>query len=274
MGNQTSAQRSFGARILSRALLVFLIATGPLSAVHAKSLLLPESDVWQPQTGMLLAQADYDDAYDPFADYSEFEESMEEEEDINFFRNGRLLTIGFLLGYRGWTENLSKIFSSNLGFGLFMAYFFDLRFAMQIGYMTSDHQVAVPATENSSPINGAISISDISINFKYYLNTQNVTRGLADLNPYLLAGFSQIYRTYTLSGTNVSSKDGAFAFDIGAGIEFPIMRNRMYFGAQAMYQLANFPDEGREMIDEDDRRTGVYPRGDTWNVIGILGTNF
>lgn len=274
MGNKTSAKRSFGARTLGRTLLLFAIAFGPFYAANAQSLLLTESNSWQPRPGILLAQADYDDAYDPFADYSEFEESMEEEEDINFFRNGRLLTIGFLFGYRGWTGNLNKILTGNPGFGLFLAYFFDLRFAMQIGYMTSDHQVAVPATDNSEAINGAISISDVSINFKYFLNTQNVTRGLADLNPYLVAGFSQIYRTYTLTGTDVTSKDSAIAFDVGAGIEIPIMRNRMYFGVQAMYQYVNFPDEGKEMIDENDHRTGVYPRGDSWNVIGVLGTNF
>jgi len=273
MGNKTSAERSFGAQILGRAFLFLAIAFGPLYAANAQSL-LPEANSWQTRPSLLLAQADYDDAYDPFADYSEFEESMEEEEDINFFRNGRLLTIGFLVGNRGWTDTLNKIFTSSPTFGLFLAYFFDLRFAMQIGYMTSDHMVHVPKTDVSDPINGAINISDISFNFKYFLNTQNVTRGLADLNPYLIAGFSQIYRSYTFSGTNVTSKDGAFAFNVGGGIEIPIMRNRMYFGVQGMYQLVNFPDEGREMVDEHDKRTGFFPRGDSWNVIGVLGTNF
>ncbi|KAL0630168.1 hypothetical protein Q9L58_010985, partial [Maublancomyces gigas] len=79
--------------------------------------------------GVLLAQAD--DAYDPFADYSEFDEAVDEEEDLNFFRNGRLLTLGFIGGYRGFTGTLNKIYSGNMSFGLFLCYFFDLRFALQ-----------------------------------------------------------------------------------------------------------------------------------------------
>ena len=36
----------------------------------------------------LLAQAEVDDSYDPFSDYSEFDEASDEEADINFFRHG------------------------------------------------------------------------------------------------------------------------------------------------------------------------------------------
>ena len=35
------------------------------------------------------AQDEEGNVYDPFIDYSEFEEAGEEEADINFFRNGR-----------------------------------------------------------------------------------------------------------------------------------------------------------------------------------------
>lgn len=240
----------------------------------ARSYLLAQNDSWHPRDGVLLAQADGDDAYDPFADYSEFEESMDEEEDINFFRNGRLLTMGFLLGYRSWTGTLAKIYSGSPGFGLFLSYFFDLRFALQFGYLTSDHSIAVPSTANSAAIQGSIGITDISVAMKYYFNTQNVTRGLAEMNPYMIVGFSQIYRTFSVSGNDKASKDSAFGFDVGGGIEIPLMRNKMYFGAQVMYQLVNFPDEGREMQDSNDKLTGVTPRGDTWNFLGVLGTNF
>lgn len=38
---------------------------------------------------------DIDEAFDPFSDYSEMEQDAEEEADINFFKNGRFLTLGF-----------------------------------------------------------------------------------------------------------------------------------------------------------------------------------
>jgi hypothetical protein len=222
--------------------------------------------------GLLLAQNEGDDAYDPFADYSEFEETMDEEEDINFFRNGRLLTIGFIGGYRGWTENLGKIQTGSPGFGLFMTYFFDLRFALQFGYLTSDHTLVVRGPNKN--VTGTVSISDLSFSLKYYFNTQNVTRGLADLNPFLLGGFSQVYRTTTVSGSTNFGKDSAFAFNVGAGFEVPMMRNRMFFGAQAVYQLINFPNEGQVIYDADGISTGVNPSGDSFLVLGVLGVNF
>jgi hypothetical protein len=224
--------------------------------------------------GILLAQSEGDDSYDPFSDYSEFEESVEEEEDINFFRNGRLLTIGFLGGYRAWTGNLGAIYSGSPAFGLFLSYFFDLRFALQIGYLTSDHTMVVKGVPGTDTVQGSVSASDVSFLLKYYFNTQNVTRGLADLNPYVVGGFSQIYRTINVSGVDGAAKDSAFGFNVGAGLEIPMMRNKMFFGAQGNYQIVNFADEGTVIRDVNDQKTGVTPNGDSWLVIGVLGVNF
>ncbi len=220
-----------------------------------------------------MAQAEMDDAYDPFADYSEFEESTDEEEDINFFRNGRLLTLGFIGGYRGWTGTLDKIYQSGPTFGLFLTYFFDLRFALQFGFLTSDHPLLVVAN-NQVAVQGNVALTELSFNLKHYFNTQNVTRGLADLNPYVLGGFSQIYRTRTVSGNENFGKDSAFGFNAGVGLEMPMMRNKMFFGAQAMYQLIAFPDETEMITDEFDQDTGVRGDGDSFSILGILGVNF
>jgi hypothetical protein len=235
-----------------------------------------ESTTLHPRSGMLLAQAEGDDAYDPFSDYSEFDESMDEEEDINFFRNGRLLTIGLIGGYRGWTQDLGKIYSGNAGFGLFLSYFFDLRFALQIGYMTSDHTIVAKGVSGTLPVQGNVNIGDLSILLKYYFNTQNVTKGLADLNPYIVGGFSQLYRTRTLSGqdSNTFSKDSAFGFDAGAGIEIPMMRNKMYFGFEALYEYVSFSDAANTIKDANDQDTGVTQQGNTFLALGILGINF
>ena len=229
-----------------------------------------------PEKHYLLAQADGDDAYDPFSDYSEYEESAEEEEDLNFFRNGRLFTMGFIGGYRGWTSTLGALYSGSPAFGLYLCYFFDLRFAMQFGFLTSQHVITVPAraSTGSLAINGDVSVTDLSFLLKYYFNTQNVTRGLADLNPYFIGGFSQIYRTATVSGNRNFSKDSAFGFNVGAGIEIPMMRNKMYFGLQGMYQLVNFSDANKVILDQNDTSTGLTPSGNTYLVLGILGINF
>jgi opacity protein-like surface antigen len=217
---------------------------------------------------------DSDESYDPFADYSEFEESAEEEADINFFRNGRFFTVGFVGGYRDFTETMGKIQRPGTSYGLFIAYFFDLRFALQLGFLTGDHRMYfyAPGTPQKL-IAGNVGLTSVSVSLKYYLNTQNVTRGLAKLNPYLIGGFSQTYRTTTVSDQPAFGKEGAMGFDVGAGLEVPLMRN-MYLGVQGAYQLVSFSDENTQIILADNTKTGLYNKGDIFTVLGIIGLNF
>lgn len=221
----------------------------------------------------LLAQYEGDDSYDPFADYSEFEENQEQEADINFFRNGRFFTLGVIAGYRGFTENLKNLYSGGATYGLFLSYFFDLRFALQISFLTGDHNLSFTAPD-STKITGTIGYTAISLYLKYYFNTQNVTKGLADLNPYMAGGFSQVTRTSTVDGQDAFGRDTATGFDLGFGMEFPMMRNKMYLGWQATYQLVTFRGENTEIRLTGNAPTGVYPTGDSYYLVGILGVNF
>jgi hypothetical protein len=220
----------------------------------------------------LVAEADTsDDSYDPFADYSEFEEAADEEEDINFFRNGRLLTIGFLGGYQGFTGNFAKMYVPSASFGLNLSYFFDLSFALQVGYSSSSH--GIQYTDSVQHVTGNISYEDFGLNVKYYFNTQNVTRGLAQFNPYLIVGFSEVFRTTTLTTSDVYGKASAFGFNAGAGFEIPMLRNKMYFGGQAMFQYVNFPDSN-QYLQGPLGYTGLKQNGDAYTISGLIGVNF
>ena len=224
-------------------------------------------------SGILLAQNEEADAYDPFVDFSEYEEASEEEADINFFRNGRFFTLGFVLGYRKFTETLgSRIYDNGINYGLFLSYFFDLRFALQLTFTTGDHVINF-VTPGGVPLRGNSAFTTAGLNLKYYFNTQNVTKGLGQLNPYAIGGFTQISRTSTLSGQSAFGKESATALEIGGGIELPLMRNKMYFGFQAAYQLVTFADENTE-ITVGAEQTGMFPTGDIINLTAILGVNF
>ncbi|MGE0634483.1 MAG: outer membrane beta-barrel protein [Pseudobdellovibrionaceae bacterium] len=220
-----------------------------------------------------LAQDTADETYDPFSDYSEFEENAQEEADIHFFRNGRFVTMGLVAGPRSFTGNMGKVNGSAPMFGLFLSYFFDLRFALQFGFATGDHPFAVSG--EAKTFTGNTTLSKNSFDLKYYFNTQNVTRGLASLNPYMLLGISNNTRTMTLSGVSGFARDSAMGFNFGLGIEIPMMRNKMFFGAQALYQYVNFKDENLELeLGKPAVKTGVKPAGDILEIIGILGINF
>jgi len=245
------------------------------SSAHAQQLL---STGQQPQHSpdqqhYLLAQTDPDEAFDPFTDYSEFDEESDEEADINFFRNGRFLTAGLVGGFTGFTGNFQSIYGSGPSFGLDLTYFFDLRMAMSLSLMTGDHSVNFTVNNGSQSYTGNLSLTIISFNLKYYMNTQNVTRGLADLNPYILGGVGQFYRTYTISGLDGSSKDSAMGFNAGAGIELPLMRKKAFLGLQAVYHYVNFSDESDQFVDGTQKLDKTIS-GQFYDVSVILGMNF
>ena len=95
------------------------------------------------------AQTDPDEAYDPFSDYSEFDEASDEEADINFFKNGRFFTVAMVLGPRGYTENLAKVYNDGPSYGLQLSYFFDLRLALALGILMGDSSVNFNTNANS-----------------------------------------------------------------------------------------------------------------------------
>ncbi len=232
------------------------------------------------------AQEDIDEAFDPFSDYNEFEQDADEEADINFLRNGRYLTLGFLLGYRGYTEGFSQSYSPALNYGVQFSYFFDLQIAGSLGYSISDNSVQFSSytdqqkTLISKNYSGTVNIQNIDLSLKYYFNTENVTRGLADLNPYIHGGFGQYIRTYSITNQLEVTPDQVFGFKFGGGLEIPVLRHRGYIGLQATYHYVTFQDENKEDIEEINggitSRPLISPRlnGDIFDLTAILGMNF
>jgi hypothetical protein len=225
---------------------------------------------WQPPKGMLVAQENYD-AYDPFADYSEFDEATDEEADIYFFKNGRFFTLGLFGGYRTFTDTMGQVYKGAPNYGILLAYFFDLKFAIQISYVTGDHNFDF--TAGGQRFRGTLKVSGFSFDIKYYLNMQNVTKGLADINPYIFGGLTQLSREQQRDDQNGIEKDSAMGFQFGVGTEFPVMRNRMHIGLEAMYQFVNFSGEGNELI-VNGNPTNTTLNGDVIRLQAIWGFNF
>lgn len=249
--------------ILSFVLLVTVLSCQSVSALELSH-----------TPGLLLAQSDMlDDSYDPFADYSEFEEAAQEEADIHFFRNGRFFTFGFVGGMRNFTGAWGTLYSQSPSFGANITYFFDMRFALQVSYLVSSHAFTFRGPLTS--LAGTVDFSQTSFHLKYFVNPQNMTRGLANLNPYVIGGFSNFYRGYTFVGEFDFVKNSAFGADIGAGIEIPLMRNQMFLGIEGMFHLVNFTDENSPIyLNNGTENTGIFPTGDVFDLKFILGINF
>lgn len=222
---------------------------------------------------LIVAQANEEiDGYDPFSDYSEFEESGEEEADLHFFQNGRFFTLGFMMGYRMFTEELGNITEGGIPFGFFLSFFFDLRFAMQFSFVTGANNYNF-TTPNGTLVEASSTVDQFGVTMKYYFNVQNVTKGLEAINPYLILGIDQISRTAATSNSLDIAKENSMGLDTGVGVEFPILNREMFLGAQATYHLINFDNEGEEIIVGVEN-TKIKPRGDAVSALIILGINF
>jgi hypothetical protein len=217
-----------------------------------------------------------DSTFDPFSDYSEFEEGSEEEADINFFHNGRFFSIGVIGGYETFTDNLGVLYSPGVQFGGFIEYFFDLKLAMQLAYITASHGLTIDSG-TTSPITGNVSLSHFEFDLKYYLNTQNVTRGLAALNPYIIFGASTYSRQTTISssfcpvGGCAPVNDSAFGAQGGLGIEIPMFHNSSFFGLQGTYNYIALP---QTPVTLPNGSQGLTFTGTASSIVGMLGMSF
>jgi hypothetical protein len=215
---------------------------------------------------MFSLQLQAQESFDPFIDYSEFEVASEEEADVNFFRNGRFLTLALPLMQTSFTDTMGQLFSPGLSAGLSISYFFDLRFALQIQLLNSSHAYSDP--EGST---GTAKMNSTLISAKYFFNMQNVTKGLANWNPYIIGGMTQAYRRLSRSGsTGGYAQDGASGFHIGGGVEIPIASNKMYIATEVRYTLITFPDENQTISDTSSFKAS----GDPLEYGIALGVNF
>lgn len=216
---------------------------------------------------------DTDPNFDPFSDYSETDQTIDEEADIYFFRNGRLVTMNLQVGMRHFTGTLARLYTPALAYGLGLTYFFDMRFAGHLAFSTSDHAYGF-STQNGS-VTGNVGTTFLSFDLKYFLNTDHLIRPVADLNPYWLVGFNQTYRTLRITGFDEASRDSALGLNLGAGIEKFILRRRAYVGFQVVYRYFNFRDETQFLIDPGSLNpVDIKPSGDAFDYSFIMGLNF
>ncbi len=223
-------------------------------------------------TAIFLAQSDMD-VYDPFADYSEFDDNSDEEADLNFFRDGRLFTMGVTLGYQSFTDTMGTIFTPAPLFGVYLSYFFNLRFALQFNVNISNGNIDFLTL--GQRITGSSTRTGFDISLKYYINTQNITRNVARFNPYFIGGLSHMILSSKVSSNTSVASDNGFGTILGGGIEIPMNRQgSMYLGIQGAYKFIHFKTvEGHEFTIQQGP-TGIIPRGDLFHVNAIFGVNF
>ena len=238
-------------------------------------------------TGLMAEDGPSELNYDPFSDHNQFENIGEDEEaHINYFRHGRFFDIGLLTSYTGFTQGYSKTRTNYFQMGIFLNYFFDLRFALYYSFSYGQNLVKYEheLDDGSETLSVQRNLTNFfhSTGFKYYINPSRIIQEVAQFNPYLLAGLNYFSVSAPLIREDDSSIQGSRRFlggHAGLGFEIPIIKRKMFLALEASYNLYNPPDEGTDFKIEDPDTgdlisTGVINNGDTYSIKFLLGAQF
>ena len=160
---------------------------------------------------LFLVQNEVGGAFDPFIDYGEFQDNVAEEESINFFKNGRSLTISLMGGYEALSLNIRQIYGDAAVVGANISFFLDLNFAIQVnGAFAPEHYNSLFGNNHR--------FSHYGLDFKYYLNRQYLKKDVNFFNPYVLFGPFLINIKYSLP-RNLTNTPSSSATPTGEGEE-------------------------------------------------------
>ncbi|MBE8162835.1 MAG: hypothetical protein HAW63_02485 [Bdellovibrionaceae bacterium] len=176
-----------------------------------------------------------EETYDPFADYSEFAIIKEEEQDVNFFNDGRFLSLGILVQRAQPIGDLAEVYGGAFGVHFIVSYFFDLRFALQVNFGYQDHKYVT--TEES--FNGSAQFRDLGIGIKYYVNPERIVYSLSQFNPYVLVGTSLVTETREIATSSDTAEVSHTVYNFGLGFELPIPGKKFFVSGQVVYNFSS-----------------------------------
>ncbi len=216
-------------------------------------------------------------AYDPFADYSEFENTAEEQENINFFQTGRFLTLGVLGGVKLFTLNMAILYQIGPVYGGYLNYFFDLQFSIQFGLTASTHEVILQDQQELNFL-GAADFLSMGLDFKYFFDKSLFSKNFSWLQPYVFLGVFNASVTMVATYTDQLgfTEASGFGLNMGLGIELHFMK-KIHFGLEYAFKFVTLENEAiplRLNVGNNQQNTNFRPYGDWMNITLLLGVNF
>ena len=133
-------------------------------------------------SALLLSENSAREAFDPFIDYTEFQDNITEQQSINFFQSGRSLSLTTFGGYESITLTMRELYGDSLSFfGLGVSFFLDLNYALQVSFVfPHGHFNSITQTNHT--------FTSYGLDFKYYANKQNLVKGMSFFNLYAVFG--------------------------------------------------------------------------------------
>ena len=227
----------------------------------------------------LLAQnGEINSTYDPFVDYSEFENTDKEKDSIDFFQTGRFLSLGLEGGAKLFTGNMALLYDIGPLYGAYLNYFFSLQFALQFSLLLSSHKVALSG-DGSQPFQGGADFVSMGLDVKYFFDKNLFHQSLEWLRPFIIVGL--FHSSVTLSATYTSQagfyQDSGFGFNAGFGLEFDFSRT-IHFGLLYAFRYVSLKNEAYPLrlvsVNNAQQNINFQPYGDWMNLSLLLGVNF
>lgn len=204
-----------------------------------------------------VAHAQNVDYYD---DYSSFTQDYEDLDDETRAVFGKFFQTTVYAGTGLFTGELGAANSAGVNIGVKFIYYFDPTWAAEIGGFWIQHASAYTPENTGAAGNLNLSTRLIPIvgSLRYAFDTQNMPRGLAQMNPYLSAGGALVFRQEAVSGTpNIPNYDAVvqtrysegaifgstnFGLHVGGGAEFDVYKNRVFAGLDLRYYMMFWSD--------------------------------
>lgn len=205
----------------------------PSSAFAAPA---PPADETEQKDRTLLPESE-DFSNTPFTEYGEFDEEKEEAEATRFFQHGRFFGVSVGGGYEGALGNRGILWQG--GFptvDLKVHYWFDFNFSLALGLTYAPHYFVT----NSERVN--VTLLNMGIDLKYYVDTKNLSAAISFANPYFLIGGGSFSKSQASLTDGSVDKDDSFGISVGAGLEFPIRLKKTYFSLESKMGFVRFDD--------------------------------
>lgn len=198
------------------------------------------------------------DYYDDYSNFSQDFQELDTETQAIF---GKFFQSAFYAGTGLFTGELGAANTAGVNVGAKFIYYFDPMWAAEIGAFWKQHTSYYDAT-NTGLSNLALRLSTRLIpvvgSLRFAFDTENMPRGLAQMNPFLSAGVALAFRqekvvgTPSISGTTSDvqtkySQDAIvnstnFGIHFGGGAEFDVYKNQIFAGIDLRYYMMFWSD--------------------------------
>ena len=220
------------------------------------------------------------EAYDPFTDYSEFENPEEEDRNIRFFKGERFFSIGFYGGMRFFTGQMVHLLKPGFfNVGAFINYFINLTTSLQFTFLHGSHDFFLKRPDIET-LQARFGYHNFGVDIKHHFDKKKLIPFIAFFNPYVFIGCTYTRRPGDLfeADERIRNITGSFGARAGLGIEIHFSK-KFFMGILGDFNYVTFEDEGIPIPalkkgTDQIVSTGIPLSGDMIHALFMFGAHF